>query len=585
MIERYTNPEMGSLWKDQNRYRTWLDVEIAVCEAWAKLGKIPAGALKTIKAKAGFDAERIDAIEKVVKHDIIAFLTSVNEKVGPDGRFIHMGLTSYDVVDTALSMMMRQSLLLVRKRLVELKKILRREAVKHKKTVCMGRTHGIHAEPVTFGFKILVWYEEIKRHLDRVDRAIDVISRRPHLGLGRDLHPPQPQGRGPGPQEARPRARARLDPGAAARPPRRGRRRAGPVATSLEKFTLEIRHLQKSEVLELEEPFTKGQKGSSSMPHKKNPVRCERMAGLARLVRGNVQVALENIPLWHERDISHSSAERIILPDSFILTDYMLTETIDIIGHWVVHKDRMRANIDATRGLTFSQSVLLALTRKGLSREDAYALVQRNSLKAWNENGDFKDLAAADPDIAAKPSRRPSSRPASPSSLIWKKSTTSLKGCSPMKVRILVSFKDSVLDPQGQTVRNALHTLGYDAVQDVRQGKVFEVELAGVDRAEAEKLVPEIAGKVLANLDHREIHLADPRGLREARREIRSRPLPRIQLRLRHHPRLQGRAGPADGARSGTRTTTCRAWTASSCPADSPTATTCGPAPSPASRR
>jgi adenylosuccinate lyase len=328
MIERYTNPEMGSLWTDENRYRTWLDVEIAVCEAWAKLGKIPPEALKTIKAKAGFEVKRIDEIERVVKHDIIAFLTSVNEKVGPEGRFIHMGLTSYDVVDTALSLMIRQSLHQVRARLVELKKILRKEAVKHKKTVCMGRTHGIHAEPVTFGFKILVWYEEIKRHLDRVDRAIEVISvGRISGSVGTYIH---------------------LDPRVEVLALKKLSLRPAPVSTqvlqrdrhaevvgvlalaaaSLEKFTLEIRHLQRSEVMELEEPFTKGQKGSSSMPHKKNPVRCERIAGLARLVRGNVQVALENISLWHERDISHSSAERIIIPDSFILTDYMLSESI-----------------------------------------------------------------------------------------------------------------------------------------------------------------------------------------------------------------------------------------------------------------
>jgi adenylosuccinate lyase len=402
MIERYTNPEMGSLWTDENRYRTWLDVEIAVCDAWAKLGKIPSTALKTIKTKADFEVKRIDEIERVVKHDIIAFLTSVNEKVGPEGRFIHMGLTSYDVVDTALSLMIRQSLRQVRARLVELKKILRKEAVKHKKTVCMGRTHGIHAEPVTFGFKILVWYEEIKRHIDRVDRAIEVISvGRISGSVGTYIH---------------------LDPRVEVLALKKLNLRPAPVSTqvlqrdrhaevvgvlalaaaSLEKFTLEIRHLQKSEVCELEVPFTKGQKGWSSMPHKKNPVRCERIAGLSRLVRGNVQVALENIALWHERDISHSSAERIIIPDSFILTDYMLSETIDIISHWVVHKDRMRANIDATRGLTFSQSVLLALTRNGLTREDAYALVQRNSLKAWNENLDFKALIQADPEIGGK---------------------------------------------------------------------------------------------------------------------------------------------------------------------------------------
>ena len=399
MIERYTNPEMGAIWAEENRYRTWLRVEIAVCEAWNKLGKIPAASLKTIKAKADFDVERIDEIERLVKHDIIAFLTSVNEKVGPDGRFIHLGLTSYDIVDTALSLTVRESLRQVRARLVTLKKILRKEALKHKMTVCMGRTHGVHAEPVTFGFKLLVWYEEIKRHLDRVDRAIDVMGvGRISGSVGTYIHlDPKVEvlalgklGLKPAPVSTQVLQRDRHA---------EAIHTLALIATSLEKFTVEVRHLQKSEILELEEPFTKGQKGSSSMPHKKNPVRCERVAGLARLVRGNVQVALENILLWHERDISHSSAERVIFPDSFILTDYMLSETIDIIGHWVVRKDRMKANINATRGLTFSQSVLLALTRKGLAREDAYVLVQRNSLKAWDKELDFKALVAADPKI------------------------------------------------------------------------------------------------------------------------------------------------------------------------------------------
>ena len=252
------------------------------------------------------------------------------------------------------------------------------------------------------------------------------------------------------------------------------------LATSLEKFAVEIRHLQRTEVRELEEPFTKGQKGSSSMPHKKNPVRCERVSGLARLVRANAGVGLENIALWHERDISHSSAERIIFPDSFILTDFLLADIADIVANWVVHPDRMRANIDATRGLIFSQSVLLALTRKGLVREEAYQIVQRNSLKAWNEGLDFRALVAADPDIARVlgPEEHRALLLARP--LTSTRSTTSSKGFS-MKVRILVSFKDSVLDPQGQTVKNALHTLGYAAVTDVRQGKVFELELEGGD--------------------------------------------------------------------------------------------------------
>ncbi|MBM3311626.1 MAG: adenylosuccinate lyase, partial [Candidatus Aminicenantes bacterium] len=398
MIERYTNPEMGSIWTDENRYRTWLDVELAVCEAWAKLGKIPPASLKVIKEKAGFDVRRIDEIERVVKHDMIAFLTSVNEKVGPDGRYIHLGLTSYDIVDTALSLLIRQSLLLVRQRLVDLKRILRREARKHRKTACMGRTHGVHAEPVTFGFKVLVWYAEIGRHLDRLERAIDVISvGRISGSVGTYIHL-DPR------VEVIALRKAGLKPAPVSTQVLQRDRHAevmgvlALVASSLEKFALEIRHLQKSEVLEVEEPFTKGQKGSSSMPHKKNPVRCERISGLARLVRGNLHVALENIPLWHERDISHSSAERVIFPDSFILADYLLTETAGIIGNWVVHKDRMAANINATRGLVFSQGVLLALTKKGLTREAAYEVVQRNTLKAWNESLDFRSLIQADPE-------------------------------------------------------------------------------------------------------------------------------------------------------------------------------------------
>ena len=402
MIERYTNPEMGRIWTEDNKYRRWLDVELAVCDAWARRGRIPAAALKRIRSRAGFDARRVEEIERVVKHDIIAFLSSVAEKVGPDSRFIHLGLTSYDVVDTALSLLVRESLVLIRRRLVELRKILRRQAVRHKKTICMGRTHGIHAEPVTFGFKILVWYEEIKRHIVRVDRAIDVISvGRISGSVGTYIH---------------------LDPRVEVDALRKLALAPAPVSTqvlqrdrhaevmavlaliagTIEKIAVEIRHLQRSEVLELEEPFAKGQKGSSSMPHKKNPVRCERISGLARLVRANLHVALEDMPLWHERDISHSSAERVIFPDSFALTDFMLTEAIEIVGGWKVRPENMKRNIGATRGLIFSQMVLLALTRKGILRDDAYALVQRNSLRAWNEGLDFRELVRTDPEIAAR---------------------------------------------------------------------------------------------------------------------------------------------------------------------------------------
>jgi len=399
MIERYTNPEMGSIWTEDNKYGRWLDVELAVCGAWARRGKIPSASLKRIRRKAGFDVHRIEEIEKVVKHDIIAFLSSVAEKVGPDSRYIHLGLTSYDVVDTALSLLVRESLVLVRRRLVDLKKVLRREALRHKRTICMGRTHGIHAEPVTFGFKILVWYEEIKRHLDRVDRATDVIGvGRISGSVGTYIHlDPRVEvdalrklGLTPAPVSTQVLQRDRHAEVMSA---------LALIAGTLEKIALEIRHLQRSEVLELEEPFTKGQKGSSSMPHKKNPVRCERLSGLARLIRANLHVALENMALWHERDISHSSAERVIFPDSFALADYMLTETIDIVSHWTVRTGNMKRNIDATRGLIFSQMVLLALTRKGMVRDDAYALVQRNSLRAWNENLDFRELVRTDPDI------------------------------------------------------------------------------------------------------------------------------------------------------------------------------------------
>ncbi len=402
MIDRYTLPEMGSVWTDENRYRKWLDVEIAVCEAWAGLGRIPKAALKDIKAKAGFSVARIDEIERVVKHDIIAFLSSVAEKVGPNSRYIHLGLTSYDVVDTALSLLIKESLLGIRTRLRDFQRRLKREAVRHKKTVCIGRTHGVHAEPITFGFKILVWYEEARRHLGRIERAIETISvGRISGSVGTYIHL-DPR------VEKRALRALKLKPARVSTQVLQRDRHAevlstlALVATSLEKIAVEIRHLQRTEVLEVEEPFTKGQKGSSSMPHKKNPVRCERISGLARLVRANAQVALENIPLWHERDISHSSAERVIFPDSFILTDYLLAETADIVGNWCVHADRMKANIGATKGLIFSQSVLLALTGKGLARDRAYQIVQRLSLKAWTEGLDFKALAAADAEVNSR---------------------------------------------------------------------------------------------------------------------------------------------------------------------------------------
>jgi adenylosuccinate lyase len=399
MIERYTRPEMGNVWTDENRYRKWLEVELAVCDAWHQLGEIPTGSLKEIKEKANFSKDRIEEIESVVKHDVIAFLTSVAEYVGENSRYIHLGLTSYDVVDTALSLLIREALMKIREELLELKTILKHEAITHKNTPMVGRTHGIHAEPITFGVKLLVWHEEVKRHLLRLAHALDVISvGRISGSVGTFIHL-DPK------VEKIALENLGLKPAKVATQVLQRDRHAEVLAVlalitaSLDKFAVELRHLQKTEVLEVEEPFTRGQKGSSSMPHKKNPVRAERISGLSRIVRSNLQVALENIPLWHERDISHSSSERVILPDSFIITDYLLAETIDIIKNWKIYSERMRHNIDITKGLTFSQGVLLALTKKNLSREEAYKLVQRNSLKAWEEGIELKTLLMSDPEI------------------------------------------------------------------------------------------------------------------------------------------------------------------------------------------
>jgi adenylosuccinate lyase len=392
---------MGAVWSEENKYRKWLDVEIAVCEAWEELGRIPSASLKKIKEKAVFSVSRIEEIEKVVKHDVIAFLEAVGEHVGEDARFIHMGLTSYDIVDTALSLLIKESLEKIRRDLLPLLNVIKEQALRHKKTVMMGRTHGVHAEPITFGVKLLVWYEEMKRHQERLQRAIEVIScGRISGSVGTYIH---------------------LDPRVEEFALKKTGLRPVKVSTqvlqrdrhaevlsalallgsSLDKFAVEIRHLQKTEVLEVEELFTEGQKGSSSMPHKKNPVRAERVSGLSRLLRANLQVALENIPLWHERDISHSSAERIIFPDSFILADYMLAEMTDIIKSWVIHEDRMKENIYLTKGLIFSQKVLLALTEKNVPRPQAYELVQRNSLRVWKENLSLKDLLLSDKDVLA----------------------------------------------------------------------------------------------------------------------------------------------------------------------------------------
>lgn len=399
MIERYTLPEMGAIWTEQNRYQKWLEVELAVCEAWSKLGKIPPQALQQIKKKAGFSIKRIEEIEKIVKHDMIAFLTSLSEHVGKDSRYIHLGLTSYDIVDTALSLVIKESFNKIIKDIKSLKKVIKSKALFYKKSVVVGRTHGVHAEPITFGIKLLVWHEEVERHLRRIQNALEVISfGRISGAVGTYVHI-DPR------VELCALKKLGLKPVKVSTQVLQRDRHAEALfvlallCSSLDKFAVEIRHLQKTEVLEVEEPFTKGQKGSSAMPHKKNPVRAERISGLARVTRANLQVAMENIPLWHERDISHSSTERIILPDSFILTDFILFETIDILENWKVHPERMIKNIDLTRGLIFSQMVLLALLKKNISREYAYQLVQKNSLKAWKEDLDFKKLIQSDQEI------------------------------------------------------------------------------------------------------------------------------------------------------------------------------------------
>ncbi len=399
MIKRYTREEMGSIWTDQNRYQKWLDVELAVCEAWQELGEIPPKALERIRQKIGFSVERIEEIERVVKHDVLAFLHSIAEHVRDDSRYIHLGLTSYDVVDTALSLLIRESLERIAEELESLRDILKDQALKHKKTPVVGRTHGVHAEPITFGVKVLVWYEEVKRHLQRIQNAIVNISvGRISGSVGTYIHL-DPR------LETMALQKLGLEPAKVSTQVLQRDRHAevlfvlALICSSIEKFAMEIRHLQRTEVLEVEESFTKGQKGSSSMPHKKNPVRAERISGLARVARANLQVALENIPLWHERDISHSSAERVILPDSFVITDFLLAEASDLIKNWTVHPDKMEKNLHITKGLIFSQRVLLALTKKEISRDQAYQLVQKNSLKAWNKNLDFKDLIHKDPEI------------------------------------------------------------------------------------------------------------------------------------------------------------------------------------------
>ncbi len=400
MIPRYTLPRMGAVWAPAARYARWLEIELLACEAWAELGEVPREALAEIRAKAGFDPDRVDAIEQEVRHDVVAFLTAVAERVGPASRYLHLGLTSSDILDTALALQLRDAADLLVEGLDRLLAILGQLALKHRATVMIGRTHGVHAEPTTFGLKAAGWYAEAARHRERLQRARAAIAAGKLSGaVGTFAHVP------PFVEEYVCR---RL--GLAADPVSTqivGRDRhaeflavlAG-IAASLERIATEIRHLQRTEVREAEEPFAEGQKGSSAMPHKRNPVSCEQVCGLARVVRANAQAGFENVALWHERDISHSSVERVILPDSTILVDYMLARTAEILEGLRVFPERMRRNLEATRGVIFSQQVLLALARRGAGREAAYRLVQRHAMRAWEEGADFKALLQEDPEVA-----------------------------------------------------------------------------------------------------------------------------------------------------------------------------------------
>jgi len=399
MIERYSRPEMSRIWELENKYAKWLEVELLACEAHAARGRIPGDALKRIREKAAFDVARIDEIEKTVKHDVIAFLTSVAESIGDDSAYMHMGMTSSDVLDTGLALQIKEASQIIREDLTRLREILKQRALEHKETVQIGRSHGIHAEPTSFGCKMALWYEEMGRNLRRFDHAVETISCGMISGAVGNFAQIEPD------VEAYVCEKAGLTPaGVSTQVIQRDRHAEymnalALIATTVEKIALEIRHLQRTEVREAEEYFSKGQKGSSAMPHKRNPIASENLCGLARLIRSNALAAMENNALWHERDISHSSVERVIFPDSTILVDYMLDRLCGVVKNLIVYPERMRENIDQTHGLVFSQRVLLALAAKGVSREESYALVQRNAMQAWKDGEDFKALLLSDEKI------------------------------------------------------------------------------------------------------------------------------------------------------------------------------------------
>ncbi|HVR39146.1 MAG TPA: adenylosuccinate lyase, partial [Thermoanaerobaculia bacterium] len=395
----YTHPEMGRIWTDQNRYDTWLRVEIAAAEAMAAAGIVPQEAAREIRERARFDIARIEEIEQTTQHDVIAFTTAVAENVGPSARWLHFGMTSSDVIDTAQALQMREACDLILGDLDDLSHTIRDRAMQYRHTPMIGRTHGVHAEPMTFGLKLALWYTEVLRDADRVRLARTTISVGKLSGaVGTFAHLPPAI-------EADVCSRLGLEPEPVASQVVQRDRHAellaalAITAASLEKFALEIRGLQKTEIGEVEEPFGKGQKGSSAMPHKRNPIGCEQICGLARVVRANAHAALENVALWHERDISHSSVERVILPDSFIALDHMLRRFTRIVRGMEVHPERMRENLNRSRGVVFSGTVLLELAKKGVSRELAYEWVQRNAMLSYAEQRDFKELLHSDTDV------------------------------------------------------------------------------------------------------------------------------------------------------------------------------------------
>ncbi|MCL0036076.1 adenylosuccinate lyase [Dehalococcoidia bacterium] len=398
MIERYSLPEMKRVWSEKNKFDKWLQVEIAVCEAWAEIGRIPKEDIPKIK-KACLDLARMDEILKVTRHDMTAFLNALAETIGEESRFIHLGLTSSDVIDTALGLQLVEAISILEKGLSDLTSVIREQAIRYKHTIMIGRTHGVHAEPTTFGLKLALWYEEMRRHQARL------VEARRNVAVGKLSGAVGTHATVPLEVEEIACARLGLDVDRVSSQIIQRDRHAqlvttmALIASSLEKFAIEIRGLQRTEILEVEEPFEDGQTGSSAMPHKRNPELCERVCGLARLIRGHALTSMENIALWHERDISHSSAERIILPDSCLALDYSLSILTDVIRGLQVYPENMRRNLEITQGLIFSQRVLTALIEKGLSRQDAYQIVQRNAMKAWKERADFLDLLQADPGV------------------------------------------------------------------------------------------------------------------------------------------------------------------------------------------